>query len=158
MKKMGLFLLIMAVMISAFQYVYASEKQKQSKPSKQQVVAFVKSAVDYAKKNGKDMALKEFMNRQGMFFKGELYIYSLDFNGECLAHGGQSQYVGKNIMDLKDSNGVLIVQELIKSAGNNGGWVKYMCPNPKHANDIEPKLSYVEKVDETWFLGSGMYE
>jgi len=28
---------------------------------------------------------------------------------------------------------------------------------PAHNYSIESKLSYVEKVDDTWFLGSGIY-
>ena len=42
-------------------------------------------------------------------------------------------------------------------ARGGSGWLYYTWPNPQHDNVQEPKLGYVEKVDDTWFLGSGTY-
>ena len=71
---------------------------------------------------------------------------------------GRAEIVGMNRTNIKDANGVFVIPELAKLAKNGGGWLKYLWANPLHNNKVEPKLGYVEKVDDTWFLGSGMYE
>jgi cytochrome c len=161
MKKTIAGLIMIVFLLAGFQAAVAAEKadvKTPAVPSKAEVVAFVKSAVIYAKKNGKDMALKEFMDKKGQFIKGELYIYAYDFNGTVISHGGQPALVGKNLIGMKDKNGVMVIQELIKLASKGSGWLEYSWPNPFHNNAVEKKLGYVEKVDDTWWLGSGMYE
>ncbi len=161
MKKTIAGLVMTVFFMAAAQSAFATGKEEvktPAVPSKAEVVAFVKSAVAYAKKNGKDKALKEFMDKKGGFIKGELYIYAYDFKGTVISHGGQPDLVGKNLIGMKDKNGVMVIQELIKLAAKDSGWLEYSWPNPVHNNDVETKLGYVEKVDDTWWLGSGMYE
>jgi signal transduction histidine kinase len=126
--------------------------------TREEVVVFVEKAVNYAKTNGKEKALKEFMNTNGEFKKGELYIYAYDFDGTVISHGGQAELVGKNLIGMSDSNGVQVIKELVELAKQGSGWLEYLWPNPEHGNKIEPKAGYVMKVDDTWFLGSGIYE
>ena len=64
-----------------------------AKYTKQDVQNLVLKAYDYVKANGKEKALKEFMNPNGPFVKGELYIYAYDFNGTVLSHGGDPTLV-----------------------------------------------------------------
>ena len=117
----------------------------------------MEKAVNYAKVNGKEKALKEFTDKNGEFVKGELYIYAYDFEGTVIAHGGQPELVGKNLIGMKDANGVEVIKELVKLAKQGSGWLQYLWPNPLHNNKIEPKAGFVMKVDGTWFLGSGVY-
>ncbi len=124
---------------------------------REDIVAFVKKAVEYAKVNGKEQALKEFMNKNGDFIKEDLYIYAYDFNGTVISHGGQAELVGKNLIEMKDSNGVEVIKELIKLAKKGQGWLKYIWPNPAHGQEKEDKFGFVMKVDDNWWLGSGYY-
>ncbi|MDD5712122.1 MAG: cache domain-containing protein [Smithellaceae bacterium] len=158
MKRTAVLLLAIIFLFAGSESLWARDKAAPHKPTKAEVVAFVKEAVAYAKENGKQKALKEFMNRKGPFVRGELYIYAYDFNGTVISHGGQPGLVGKNLIGMKDKNGVMVIQGLIKLAKSGGGWLRYLWPNPLHNNAVEPKLGYVEKVDDTWWLGSGMYE
>ena len=125
---------------------------------KAEVVAFVEKAVAYAKTHGKEAALEEFMNPDGEFIKGWLYIYAYDFDGTVISHGGQAALVGKNLINIKDSENVEVIKELIRLAKAGGGWLKYRWPNPAHANAVETKWGYSVSVDSTWWLGSGFYE
>jgi cytochrome c len=120
------------------------------------VVAFVERAVDYARTNGKEKALEEFMNKGGEFFKGELYIFADSFEGIALSHGGNPELVGQDIMDITDKRGTKIMPEMLKVARQGSGWVEYYWTNPVSGKD-ERKLTYVKKVDEGWFVGAGMY-
>ena len=129
-----------------------------AKPAREEVVAFVDEAVDYAKKNGKEKALAEFTDQAGEFQRGELYLYAYDFSGNVLAHGGDPTLVNQNLIDYEDPNGVKVIQKLVEIAQNNGsGWLSYTWENPETGKQ-ESKLGYVVKVDDTWFLGSGTYE
>jgi signal transduction histidine kinase len=46
---------------------------------------------------------------------------------------------------------------MIALAQNGGGFTYYLYPDP--AKNMTPglKLSYVTKVDDTWWMGAGIY-
>lgn len=121
------------------------------------VQGFVEKAVSYAGANGKDAALTLFTAPGGEFHQGELYIYAYDFNGTVIAHGGDPSLVGKNLIDMKDPNGVPVIKDLVRLAKQGSGWLCYTWPNPANDDREESKLGYVMKVDDGWFLGSGTY-
>jgi len=125
--------------------------------SQEALVSFVDTAVVYAKTNGREKVLAEFSNPNGSFVRGELYIYAYDFNGTTLALPFQPELVGVNRLNATDSQGAFFIRNLRDTARNGTGFVNYTYPNPAHNNAVESKLSYVEKVDDTWFLGSGIY-
>ena len=85
-------------------------------PTKDEVVAVVKKAVEYYKANGKEKALAEFNNRDGLFAKGEDYVDVHDINGVCVAHPISPAKVGLNRLDLSDSAGKFYVKELVEAA------------------------------------------
>jgi len=126
--------------------------------SKDELVSFVKSAVAYAKTNGKEKALAAFDQANGTFFQGELYIYAYDFNGTTIAHPVNPEKIGVNRINETDAAGNLFIKELRDTALNGSGFVEYYYVNPTHANAVERKLGYVEKVDNRWWLGSGIYD
>ncbi len=125
--------------------------------SKDDMVKFVKEALDFAKTQGKEVSLKEFTD--GSQFKrdgGELYIYAYDFEGNCIAHGSKSALVGKNLIAMKDKSGKDLIRELRDAAKNGEGFVDFHWENPS-TKKVESKLGYVMKVDDSWWLGSGIY-
>jgi polar amino acid transport system substrate-binding protein len=128
-----------------------------SQESRNNLPSFVESAVKYAKENGKDKALKAFDDKNGTFFKKGLYVFALDFAGNYLAHPTRPELIGKNGINVEDSNGVKFNQNMIDLAKSEGGFTYYIYPDP--ARNMTPglKLSYVSKVDDTWWLGAGIY-
>ncbi len=124
---------------------------------KAELVSFVESALAYAQKNGKDKALDEFSNKNGSFVSGELYIYAYDFNGTCLAHPFKPDWIGKNKLNVTDSNGVPMLRNVISTAKEGKGFDYFIFPNPAHGNRDEFKIAYAMKADDNWFLGSGIY-
>ena len=121
------------------------------------LVSFVDNAVAYAKTNGREKALAEFSNPNGSFVKGELYIYAYDFNGTTLAHPFNPEKIGVNRLNETDAQGGLFITNLRDMARNGSGFVRFSYINPAHNRSVESKLGYVEKVDDGWFLGSGVY-
>jgi signal transduction histidine kinase len=128
-----------------------------SPASRNNLINFVESAVKYAKDNGKDKALKAFNDKNSTFFKKGLYVFALDFAGNNLAHPTRPDIIGENRIDIKDSNGVELNRNMIALAQNGGGFTYYIYPDP--ARNMTPglKLSYIKKVDDTWWLGAGIY-
>jgi len=125
-----------------------------------EVKSFVDDAAKYVKANGKDAGLAEFNKKDGKFVKGELYIFALDFNGTTLAHGANEKLIGKNLfeMNLKSADGKMFMKEMAEVAKSSGtGWVEYMWTNPE-TKKVQPKISYIVKVDETYFIGAGAYK
>jgi len=156
MKKAAILMILTVLLIGVM--AGCSSSPKTTGYTKQDVQNLVQKAYDYAKANGKEKALKEFMNPTGPFVKGELYIYAYDFHGTVISHGGDPTLVGKNIIRYKDPNGVMAVAEAAKLAKTRGsGWMTCMFPNPT-TKQQQKKLIYVKKVDDNWFLGSGLYQ
>ncbi len=121
------------------------------------MVKFVQEAVAYARDHGKEKALAEFSDRNGSFFRKDLYIYAYDFNGTTLAHPLQTELIGKSRLNETDANNEFFIRNLRDAAQNGSGFVVFHYVNPAHNNSVEKKLGYVEAVDDTWWLGSGLY-
>lgn len=123
-----------------------------------EAVAMVKKAHAYYKAHGKDKALAEFANPSGAFKDRDLYVMVYDKSGTCVAHGVNPKLVGKNLIDLKDPDGKLIVKGLVDTAfGSAGkGWVDYKWPNPV-TKAVEAKSTYVERADDV-LIGVGVYK
>jgi len=122
------------------------------------LVAFVKEAVAYANTSGKDAAIAEFNKPNGSFVRGELYVYAYDFNGTTLAHPFNPEKIGISRINETDAHGNYFVNDLRNAAENGTGFVEFYYINPAHNSTVEKKLGYVERVNDSWWLGSGIYE
>ncbi len=148
-----LFVLITIPLIFGHAAAYSSDKG-----SADEAVALVKKAVAYLSANGKEKSFAEFSNSTGQFVSKDLYVFVYNNEGLNLAHGANAKLIGKNLMELKDNEGVFIVKEFIKTAnGKTGkGWVDYKWPNPV-SKALEAKSTYVEKAGDV-IIGCGIYK
>ncbi len=62
-------------------------------------------------------------------------------------------------MGIKDPNGVKIIRNMLDQAraSEGKGLTYYIYPDPAMNMTERLKLSYVEKVDDSWWLGAGLY-
>lgn len=119
--------------------------------------AMVKKAVTLVKSEGKEKAFAEFNNLKGKYVDRDLYITVYDLNGKCLAHGANSKMIGKDLIDLKDSDGKAFVRERMELAKTKGkGWQDYKFTNPV-SKKIEPKSMYFERVEDV-VVACGIYK
>ncbi len=125
--------------------------------TKEQIRIFVESAAEFAEKSGKEVAIETFMNTSGPFVNGSLYIYALDFQGNVLALPFQPERVGTSMLDVTDPTGQQFTRVEIDLARKGGGFVYYLYPNPAHNFTVEPKLSYVRNVEDSYWIGAGAY-
>ncbi len=122
-----------------------------------QMVAFVHDAAAFARAHGRNATLEAIMNTSGPFFEGDLYLYAYDFDGITLAHPLQRHLVGTSRLDERDAGDTLFIRNLRDVARNGTGFARFWYINPAHGNATEPKLGFVERIDEEWWLGSGVY-
>jgi len=122
-----------------------------------ELVAFVNEALKFAQKNDKEKALEAFNDPEGDFTRDGLYIFAYDYEGQNLALIHQPELVGTNRSDAQDPNGVYFIQQISDVARNGNGFTYYVYPDPSNNMTQALKLGYVTNVDDTWFLGSGIY-
>ncbi len=125
--------------------------------TREEAVAMVKRVVDKFTRSGPEAAFKAVNDKADpAFHDRDLYPFVYDLRGVNVAHGARPALVGKNLISLKDQNGVYLIQEMIALAkGPGSGWVDYKWPNPI-TDKIEDKSSYIEKMGD-YFVGVGVY-
>ncbi|MEC5218926.1 cytochrome c [Actimicrobium sp. GrIS 1.19] len=128
------------------------------KGSSDDAVAMVKKGGALIKSVGKEKAFAAFADPANKdFHDRDLYLYVYDLKGVALAHGNNPKMVGKNLIDIKDTDGKLMIREMIEVANTKGkGWVDFKWPNPT-TKAMEQKSGYLEKVDDM-LVGSGIYK
>lgn len=123
-------------------------------------VSTVQPILDNAREIGDAEARKQAADilrtmRYGEANDGYIFVYSYD--GVNVVNGPKQTLEGKNLIDLKDPDGVPIIKELINAAKSGGGYVNYKWAKPSKEMDI-PKLSYADSIDEfKWMIGTGFY-
>jgi cytochrome c len=126
-------------------------------PTKDEVVAQVKKAVEFMKANGREKTLAEMNNKDGQFAKGEDYVDVHDISGVCVAHPVSPGIVGLNRLDQADSNGKQFIKEIVEAAKTKqNGWISYMRKNPV-SGKIQKKSAYWQLQDGLIFK-AGTYE
>lgn len=118
---------------------------------------FVNDAALYAEAAGREEALATFNDPEGPYVRGDLYIYALDMDGIALALPYQPELVGTSMLDLTDHHGLNVTRIEIALSRLGGGFIYYHYPNPERGMQPEPKVSYVRMVDDTYWIGSGIY-
>ncbi len=128
-----------------------------SEITKEQLRGFVEECKAFAQIYGKKEALLEIKNPKGIFQRGELYIYAYDFNCVVLSHGLNTGLIGSDLTNLKDPTGKKIISEMTSTLKKQqNGWLKFHWFHPQ-GGEVKPKLGYFTKVDNTWWIGSGIY-
>ncbi|CAG0946108.1 Methyl-accepting chemotaxis protein [Gammaproteobacteria bacterium] len=138
-------------------FVMLGTSQAANQGSAAEAEAMVKKAVAYLAANGSEKAAEEFTNGTG-FKDRDLYVSYYKLDGTVIGHGANPKLVGKNLIDLKDPNGKLLIQMITDLAKTKGkGWTDtYVFRNPV-TNKMQEKIIYVQRVDDTW-IGVGIYK
>lgn len=142
------------------QYVIGSGYYPHSKQDL--VVSLVKGAAAFFHEvvNKKGLAADEVFSTlsypTGRFVAGDLYLYAVSFDGIMMANGDRPGLIGTNVLNVKDSDGRLINQEIINKlkASTEGIWIEYSSKNAR-------KKTYAEKVTDakgmSYFIACGFY-
>ena len=122
---------------------------------KDECVALCKEAAKFVNEKGFYPAVAEINNKDGKFVTKNTYVFMMDLEGHLLAHPFNQQYIGRDILGSKDTNGKYFNQESITIAKTKGeGWSEYMYPKPEELAKPTPfkekisskKLVYVYRI------------
>lgn len=126
---------------------------------KEFVIDMVEEAAGHIEKEG-NAAFSRLYDPAGPFLVKDTYIFILDTAGVELVNPGFRNLEGRNLLDLKDTEGKLLVREMFKAVEkDSSGWIEYMWPKPGD-NRSTQKSTYVRKVKlgDSWVLaGAGVY-
>jgi len=123
-------------------------------------IALALTSIDHLYGTGRDDdAAKEQVKAilSSMNFGDDGYFFVYDKDGLNIVHPRQPDLIGQNLWNMRDSDGVFVVRELIARAREGGGYQRYRWPKPS-TSKIERKLGYAVELQRWgWTLGTGIY-
>ena len=138
-------------------FLYTNNVLAEDFASKSDAEAIVKRAVAHVKKYGVEKAGEDFTNRKGEFVDNDLYVTMYNMHAVVLAHGQNKKSIGKDMIDLKDSDGKEFVKERMELAKKNKPfWQEYKFTDPV-TKKVLPKEMYCETVSES-VVCAGVYK
>jgi signal transduction histidine kinase len=121
-----------------------------------EVRRWVQDAIALYENAGKETLLREIADSGGRFVSGERYIFALGLNGTVVAHPMDPTLTGKNLMDLRDSEGNAFVRKIVNTAKTKGyGFTDYKWHSPASDEELH-KTVFFERIDGI-ILCSGFY-
>jgi signal transduction histidine kinase len=140
-------------------FVGGAAAQAKSKGTAAEAMAMVDKAIAHIKKVGREKAFADFNNKHGGFTDRDLYVVVYDLKGNVLAHGSNEKMIGKDVLELRDSDGKYFVKERVQmmSKGPDAkGWQDYKFMNPV-SRQIEPKSMFIHRFEDI-IVGCGIYK
>lgn len=129
--------------------------------TKAEVLEKVQAAVKMAMEKGGDVTYEQLNNPSGLFVWKDSYVFALTADQAIVtAHPVKPKLIGKNLLHVKDVNGVMLFAEFarIGKSDSGKGWVDYMWPKPGEKTPSS-KHSYIEKVPgKNIIMGAGYFE
>lgn len=156
MKKIIIAVILICSVIAFSGFAFATEHA-----TKEECVAMCKKAAKMVEEKGLDATLKAINDKNGPFVWKDTYVFALSTkSGGVLAHPLKSKLIGKNLMGLKDVDGVLMFVEFLKAGNSKAGegWVDYKWPKPGEKKPSK-KETFVYKVKgQDVSMCAGVYE
>jgi len=147
---------LISLLVAAILTFAGSAAMADEHASAHEAESLLTKAVEKVKHDGAEQAFAAFNDHNGGFIANELYVFVFDLKGFYHASGGNPKLVGTDAHELKDAEGKLLVQEMIKVAKTSGaGQVDYVWLN-RIDNRIEHKHSLVQRVGD-YIIGVGYY-
>lgn len=119
----------------------------------------VDKAIAHYKAVGQEKSYADFMNKDNKdWVNGELYVIVSTMDGIFKAHAINPKLIDNpDLPKLKDVNGVMIIQEMIKAgkSGPAGAWAKYTWTHPE-TKKLAPKQTWVKANGDLLFM-AGCY-
>lgn len=92
-----------------------------------------------------------------MIYGDEGFFFVYDYDGTNLVSPRQTDLINNNWIDLKDSQGTPVVEELIKTARQGAGYVEHLWPKPSTGEEAQ-MVSYVTGFQSwRWAFGTGVF-
>lgn len=114
----------------------------------------VNTAVSYLKAHTEEKTFREFVERNGSFVRGDLFIFAFDDTGICYAYGDDFTLIWRNLIDLKDEDGKPFIKDMIEAVKRGPSKIRYKL----NGTPVVAYAVQVEKDGKNFILGSHFYQ
>jgi len=123
---------------------------------------YIKTLVEHASRflaeNEMTTAFNAFSSRKSQFHLGDAHIFVYSPNGRRLVNGPIKDGIWRNFEKTTDQQGIPVVQEIITTALNGGGWVTYKIRNGTRRVFTKAVVKQDEAGNpQTFIIGSGYF-
>ena len=143
------------MIVSAFVGVYGVQAGDGERGTAKEAQTMVELGILVFENEGAAGAFAEINAGPPAFRKRDLYLFVVDMDGLVVANSLHPDYVGRDVLDIKDANDTPIVHQMIDRATKRGVWVDYLFEDPL-TGEVEPKSSWVVRHDNYIFV-CGIY-
>ena len=100
--------------------------------------------------------IEKYTDYQRFFPGDEGYLFTYKTDGTRINVPTNKAQNGKNLIELKDSDGVYMIREIIEAGKKGGGFITYRFDKP--GAGVQPKLAYARMIPGTdVVIGTGVY-
>jgi cytochrome c len=151
--------LIVILLASAGLGFFANKSMAADQCTADEAKVMADKAIAAIKSLGNDKAYAEFSQKDSAAWHNkDCYVFVVKYDGVCVAHGGNAALVGKNVLELKDSDGEAFMKKMADQSKKGTGWVDYKWSNPT-TKLVAKKSSYVLPLaGQDAFIGVGIYK
>jgi hypothetical protein len=114
----------------------------------------VNKGLKYIRINGLENTVSLINNKPRKFRDFNTYLFIIDLNGNVLAHSGNPNISGKNMISAKDSRGYLFIQQYIHNIQDFDG-INYMnLLTLEDQTQYIHNFVYLKKIDNNLIVGA----
>ncbi len=118
--------------------------------------ALVERAAALVQQVGWEAASHRIRDRSEGFTDRDMYVFAVDRNGTYRLHAAKPQNEGKRVHDIPGVDGDRFVGDAWSRTERGPSWIEYDILNLE-TGAVQPKASYMLRVDERLVLGCGVY-
>jgi methyl-accepting chemotaxis protein len=122
--------------------------------SADEALALVERALELTRRVGAEAAFRQI--RDGGFVDRDLYVFAVDRQGTYRLHAAKPVMEGKRVHDVTGIDGDRFVRDVWQGTETGAAWVEYDILN-LGTGQVQPKASYMTRVDDRLALGCGIY-
>ena len=128
--------------------------QRKPDPLSKLTVKLVQKGKKYVEKNGLDNTISLINEKPRKFRDFKTHLFIIDFNGNVLAHSGNSNFAGNNMLSTKDSRGYLFIQEYIYNIQQYEGINYINLLTSEDNTQYIFNFVYLERLDDNLIIGA----
>ncbi len=128
--------------------------QRKPDPLNKLTEKLVFKGMKYIVKIGLENTIFQINKKPRKFRDFKTYLFIIDLNGNVLAHSGNPNFAGKNMLFTKDSRGYLFIQDYINNIHEYDG-INYMNLLTLEDNtQYIYNFVYLERIDDNLIIGA----
>jgi signal transduction histidine kinase len=124
--------------------------------SADEALALVERAQQLIATVGVDAAFRQMREKGSGFVDRDMYVFAVDRDGTYRVHAANPGMEGRRIHEVAGIDGVQFTRDAWQLTERGAAWVEYEILN-LDAGVVQPKTSYMERVNDRLVMGCGVY-